>query len=157
MTDETAPEFEIPWYEMPHGRDREMAKYDQCEEPADCDHDHDCAIEYMRQDELDELHARIAELEQLRAARTVEDRQIDRVLAMLLIREGGGVEFTAAEMQSAPVHGEFVCYENLLTHGVVLAFQASDTDMSKPDDGGESGWFNPGTGKYMERVEGQKP
>ena len=128
MTDQTA----VPWYEMPHGMDRELAKYDQCEEPGDCDHDHDNAIEYMREAELAELRDRIAELEQLRTARKADDRQIDRVLAMLVLRQGGMVEFTAAEMQSAPAHGEFVCCENLITHGMALAFTPSDTDMPKP-------------------------
>jgi hypothetical protein len=81
----------------------------------------------------DRLAARVAELEQFQTARKADDRQIDRVLAMLLLRPGGRVEFTAAEMQDAPAHGEFVCCENLLTGGMVLAFQASDVDMSKPD------------------------
>jgi hypothetical protein len=46
----------IPWYKM-HGMERELAKYDQCEEPGDCDHDHDNAVEYMREAELNELRA----------------------------------------------------------------------------------------------------
>lgn len=80
------------------------------------------------------LTARVAELEQFQTARKADDRHIDRTLAMLLLREGGRAEFTAAEMVSAPAHGEFVCCENLLTSGMVLAFQASDVDMSKAGD-----------------------
>lgn len=58
--------------------------------------------------------------------RELEDRRIDRVLAMLLLRHGGRVEFTAAEMTAAPAHGEFVCYEELTTKAMVLAFQVRE-------------------------------
>lgn len=48
-----------PWYEL-SGMEREIAKYDQCEEPGYCDHDHDNAIEYFREQELAELRAEVA-------------------------------------------------------------------------------------------------
>lgn len=54
---------DTPWYEMPHGMDREMAKYDQCEEPGNCEHDHDSAIEYTREQELDQLRDRVEKAE----------------------------------------------------------------------------------------------
>lgn len=85
--------------------------------------------------EREELLARVAELEAhpwiLRTSREADDRAVDRVLATLLLREGGRVEFTAAEMQEAPAHGEFVVLENLLTHGLTLTFTPSEFDMSK--------------------------
>ncbi|NUQ98292.1 MAG: hypothetical protein HOY79_17670 [Streptomyces sp.] len=48
-----------PWYEL-SGMEREIAKYDQCEEPGDCDHDHDNAIEYFREQELAGLRTELA-------------------------------------------------------------------------------------------------
>lgn len=76
------------WWEMPHGIERELAKYDQCEEPGDCDHDHDAAIEYMREAELNQLRAErdeavadrarmAAELEQVRGERAALQRLYD--------------------------------------------------------------------------------
>lgn len=56
----------VPWYQMPPGMEREIAKYDQCEEPDDCDHDHDNAIEYFREQELNGLRER-AEKAEVRA------------------------------------------------------------------------------------------
>lgn len=50
------PDGVTPWWEL-SGMERELAKYDQCEEPGDCDHDHDNAIEYFREQELNGLRA----------------------------------------------------------------------------------------------------
>lgn len=71
-----------PWWEL-SGMERELAKYDQCEEPGDCDHDHDNAIEYFREQELNELRQR-AETAEVRA------ETAERELAELRERIGEG-------------------------------------------------------------------
>lgn len=55
-TDEAQDAIEepTPWWKL-SGMEREIAKYDQCEEPGDCDHDHNNAIKYFREQELNGL------------------------------------------------------------------------------------------------------
>jgi len=70
--------------------------------------------------ECDILAARVAELEAILA----EGDQRDRALALLLLRDGGRVEFTEAERVAAPQHGQLVSHPNLATGGLVLAYSA---------------------------------
>lgn len=75
---------------------------------------------------LREIEDQAAELKQLRSeriSRELEDRHIDRTLGMLLMRLGGSVEFSQAEMENAPAHGEFVAMRNLAAGGTRLAFE----------------------------------
>ena len=68
----------------------------------------------------DALAARVAELEAIVA----EGDQRSRALALLLIRNGGQVEFTQVEQVTAPQHGELISYPNPATGGLVLAYSA---------------------------------
>lgn len=76
-TDETqaAAEPVTPWWEL-SGMERAIAKYEQCEEPGDCDHDHDTAIEYFREQELNGLRER--------AEKAKRERGDARAVALML-------------------------------------------------------------------------
>jgi len=86
---------------------------------------------YMVHDYDDDAVATVlAELERLESveqeleARKAEDRNVDRTLALLLMRLGGDVEFSRVELEAAPRRGEFVTAQTV-TGGMRLAFQAA--------------------------------
>ena len=78
---------------------------------------------------LDKLE-RLGSVERELEARKREDRNVDRTLALLLMRLGGDVEFSRAEMEAAPRRGEFVTMQTV-TGGMRLAFQAAADDRAE--------------------------
>jgi len=93
-TDEPVIAEPTPWWEL-SGIERAIAKYKQCEEPGDCDHDHDDAIEYFREQELNGLRER-AEKAEAKAA------DLNAMLALYVTRFGNHV-FSQADMARAGV------------------------------------------------------
>lgn len=49
-----------PWWEMPLGEEREVAKWNACWPDFDCDHDHDEGDRILRGRELNELREQLA-------------------------------------------------------------------------------------------------
>lgn len=88
-----------PWWEL-SGMEREIAKYDQCEEPGNCDHDHDNAIDYFREQELNGLRA---QRDDARALAILCRQAIDQMPIMLS-------EFIGVDYEELP--GWFVGYDN---------------------------------------------
>jgi hypothetical protein len=85
--------------------------------------------------EIDRLAARVAESDAIIA----EGNQRDRALALLLLRNGGQVEFTETEQVTAPWHGHLISYPNLTTRGLVLAYSADGVTIGVAPEAGACG------------------
>jgi len=72
--------------------------------------------------ERDEAVRRVEEAEAERDGHRARQREAEDALAMLLTREGGGVEFSVAEMTSFSRRGSFVSSRNIATGGERLAY-----------------------------------
>lgn len=67
---------------------------------------------------------RMAELEDELAGHRARQEDAENALILLLLREGGRVEFTPAEMTRAPSDGSFVSSRDVATGNEVLEFVA---------------------------------
>jgi hypothetical protein len=85
--DETAEAPVQPWWKMPPGEEREIAKWDACWPDFDCDHDHDEGDRILRERELNELR------EQLAAATARAEKAEARLAELGGLRDEWSYEF----------------------------------------------------------------